>query len=863
MTLPVELIFPQLQSALSSHHRVVLQAPPGAGKSTCLPLLLLRSGHYSADYKIVMLEPRRVAARQIAQFLAKQLNEPVGKTIGLSMRGESKTSAGTVVHIVRDGVMVKQLQADPELQDIGLIIFDEFHERALQTDLALALALDAQVLNEQVRLLIMSATLDIIPLSEALGAAVVQSQGRQYPVDIHYISSSLMPRVEEVSKAVLVALQQHDSSILVFLSGVGEIKQVQRLLAPQLDDNVQCCPLYGGLSIAQQSMAIAPAAIGQRKVVLATNIAQTSLTIEGVDVVVDSGVEKISVYQPKLSSEQLLRQHTSLASAQQRAGRAGRLRAGHCYRLGSAEQYQRRREHDVAEIERVNLAALLLEVQGWGSDIQDLFWLTAPSETAIGIAKSELIQLGYWQKNEQGKISPTPLASFYQSYSMDLYLAKVLWLIIHKDLSSDLAISQQELLQTACVVIAYLEAGIRSNQLDLVESLLSMNSNDWSVVEANKLRLERLVASALPTKMANIGRSVSYQQCLQHLDTEIIGLLLSFAYPHRIAKKQGKQWKMSNGSGARFFADTEAAQSELILVLDFNRHQQTYYIQHYVALNIAQLKQYHPSLFIEQEHFGWSQNKQQPYKTKQQKIGELVLTETALPLKMSSSDWQRLWKDYIQDQYRFDDEGSDGSDKLGLGFNTKECQSLMARFHLAKDYYSQYINNQNESVNWPDWSVSALINNLDLWLIPHLSHVRNAQQLLAVNLAPLLWQTLNWDVQQLIEQYCPTHFVTPAKQKKKIDYQHQPPKLSVKLQEMFGQPLSPSICNGKLHLLIELLSPAQRPLQLTQDLSTFWENGYQDVKKEMRGRYPKHPWPDDPTTSVATHRTKARSHKSS
>ena len=817
-TLPVVEIFGQLQDTLNHHSRVVLQAPPGAGKSTLLPLLLMQSGNYGPSNQIIMLEPRRVAARQIARYLAQQLGEPVGQSIGLKMRGESKVSQNTVLTIVTDGVMVRHLQSDPELHDVGLLIFDEFHERALQTDLALALSLDAQELNESVNVLIMSATLDLDNLSTSLDAPIVKSEGRQFPVDVRYVPSDVYPKLEQIIGVIKRALSEHSSSVLVFLSGVSEIKRVQQHIEPFLDENTECFPLYGALSIEAQSLAIRPAKSGSRKLVLATNVAQTSLTIEGVDVVVDAGIEKVMVYQSKTASEKLVSQPVSIASSVQRMGRAGRLRPGVCYRMGTKQEFERRRQHDVAEIERVDLAQLLLEVSLWGAEFDQLFWATQPSASLLKAGQEKLQELGFWHKT---KCTPTELARNYQNAATDLRLSRML--LLAKQRESQAPTENKGLVATACLVAGFLEEGGRQQEANL--SLILSEPASY-LIKALTPRVSRLYRQLMNASWSKAD-----------MVSDHLPLIFALAFPDRIGKKQGKRWKLSNGTAVDFHPDQIQPNTQMILVVDYSSSRHGQYIQSYLPLEVKELQELMPELFREQVAVGWSEVKSQPQKSRQTRIGQLMVQEQVLPLKFSDAEWQAIWLDYIRTK-----------GLKAIGWNEQACETLRAKLALVTECLTEF--------DWPDWSELERLGSLDTWLAPYLHDVRNASQLKQLNLAEILLNELDWSLQQALQEACPSHYLTPAGNKAKIDYLGPQPKLSVKLQEMFGEPITPAICQGKRPLLIELLSPARRPLQVTQDLANFWQNAYQQVKKEMKGRYPKHPWPDDPVSSIATNKTK-------
>lgn len=814
MSLPIDDIFESLLSSVRVESRTILQAPPGAGKSTRLPLLLLQSGFYSNQRQIIMLEPRRVAARQIAHYLAQQLNESVGESVGLVMRGERKVSNKTALTIMTDGVFVRMLQDDPELAGISLVIFDEFHERALMADLGLALALESQMLNESLKLLIMSATLDSEQLASSLDANIIVSQGRQFPIEVKYVSGNTIPTTEDILRAISQAWSEQTSSILVFLPGIKEIKQLQEWLEEKQWPNCQVLPLYGGLSIQQQVQAIAPSPKGFRKIVLATNIAQTSLTIEDVDTVVDAGVERIVSWNNKFQQEVLSKQLISKAAAIQRAGRAGRLRAGVCYRIGEASQFERRREFDVAEIERVELTELLLEVKLWGSEFDDLYWQSIPPQSLLDSAKNKLLRLAFLSNQTSG-LKLTQHAQNYAKYGVGIRFTKMM-------AQAEAAKNETTICSTA-LLIAYLE--VSPNKAGNLLSVLhnNMGPQTTQIVSRAEILVKRMGGTRFDKLLVD--------------DQEII-VALSYGYADRIAMKKGKQWKVADGSGGQFPLHAVEPNQTLLFVCQANVSDKGQYISSYVPFELAMLEQSSIELVESEDVVIWSEQKQGPQKLRQQKLNKLVLSEQVLPLEITQQDWQRLWCDYI----------------VKTGWSIWKGDSIAA--FLKK---LQLIAEHVQDFNVPKWSADSLLEELraeDNWLTPYLSHVKQVKQLAEIDIVHCLLQRLEWNIQQKIQTLCPSHYQTPAGHNRVIDYASSPPKISVKLQEMFGEPESPAICQGNVKLQIELLSPAQRPLQITQDLHHFWKNAYIEVKKEMKGRYPKHPWPDDPVNFVATTKTK-------
>jgi len=814
MALPIENIFSQFHQALKQNRRVILQAPPGAGKSTLLPLLLLKTGLYNPNFQIVMLEPRRVAAYQIATYLASQLGETVGQSVGLKMRGESKVSKNTVLTIVTDGTMVRQIQSDPELEHVGLILFDEFHERSLQADLALALALEVQDLNESLKLVVMSATLDLEQLSKELDAPIVASEGRQYPVDIHYVSAALIPSLEDIFSAIKLALTDQSSSILVFLPGISEIKRLQERLEPFESDNLECLPLYGGLSLKEQTKAIQPCSEGRRKVVLATNLAQTSLTIDGVDVVVDAGIEKQVEHDFDLAIDKLVTQPISIASATQRAGRAGRLRPGVCYRLGSKETFERRRAHDVAEIERANLAPTLMELALWGSRFEDLFWLSKPRENALNRAYEVLFELGFL-KPERQQVRVTELGQAYGDLQLSLRACKMFFELQHRAFAK-----QGDWLPSAAKLASLLELNTRISG-DLEHGFKTLSSKDKVQLEQTERRL-----------LSKLGISSKPLQ-----GGEPLAVILALTYPDRIASKQNKRWKMANGAQVGFAPNMSEPKSEFIVVSHLNSSGKGHFVQAYLPISRTVLEQYLPDLIVQKECLFWSDELQKPSKVANTQIGKLVLDSKPLPLELSDAQWQEIWCDYLR---------RNGLDSIGS--NSDVHKQFCNRLELAQKHLP--------TIGWPLVNEGELLRTLETWLAPYLNGIKQLKQLKQLQISDILFTAMDWQMQKTLNEVCPEFYTTPAGNRARIDYGSETTKISVKLQEMFGQPASPTICGGTVPIAIELLSPAKRPLQITKDLAHFWQNGYVMVKKEMKGRYPKHPWPDDPLTAIATNKTK-------
>ncbi len=563
------------------------------------------------------------------------------------------------------------------------------------------------------------------------------------------------------------------------------------------------------------------AAEAKRKVVLATNIAQTSLTIEGIDVVVDAGTERVNTLNVKTGSEQLITQPISIASAVQRMGRAGRLKPGVCYRLGSKEVFERRRKHDTAEIERVDLSQLLLEVSLWGAKFEDLFWLSEPEPALIKMAEQSLEQLGYWHRTSTG-VKHSELVNSFQQYGLGLRYSKML--------SFAKQDGAKELISTAALLACFLEQRQVQASANLAEQLEYISAKDWQ---------------KLASEFNRIGQRVGIKS-LQRSDinVDLLGKLLLWAYPDRIAKKQGKRWKMANGFSVEFHSSQVEPKAEFIIVAGINSSEYGHFIQSYTEVEFTQIEELETQLIQESEVTLWSEQKQAPQRVLQTQIGSLVIAEKVLPLELTEQDWQNVWCSAIAQK--------------GLSVLEQDdvITSTLNKFALARD--------NSRSQDFPHLDKPALLSQLqteDNWLAPYLGTIRKLADLKKLNIADILLSTLSWEQQQELAQLCPEHYQTPAGNKRKINYLTEQPKLSVKLQEMFGEPASPAICDNKVAITLELLSPAQRPLQVTQDLANFWNNAYVEVKKEMKGRYPKHPWPDDPVNFVATTKTKRQLNK--
>ncbi|WP_394167579.1 ATP-dependent helicase HrpB [Photobacterium piscicola] len=822
--LPIDDVLATLFTALANHTQIILKAPPGAGKSTRLPLALLETNTIVG--RIIMLEPRRLAARNIASYLAQQLGERVGQTVGLRVRGETKVSAQTRLEIVTEGVMTRMLQHDPELAGIGLIIFDEFHERSIHADTALALAIEVQqALRDDLQLLVMSATLDQTALAQLLPtAAYVESQGRCFPVEYRYQHVN-DPRdvIEQMAIAINQLLVQETGSILAFLPGVGEIKRLAQALAARLsNNNINICPLYGQLPIEQQQQAINPAPIGQRKVVLATNIAETSLTIEGIRLVVDSGFERIALWEPKTGISRLQQVRIAQSSAEQRAGRAGRLEAGICLRMYSEELLQRQPATPQPEILRSDLTALAMELVQWGChDPQDLQWLDVPPMIALQQSQQLLQQLG--AIDERGQ--QTPRGQVMQTIGADPRHGAIL------AFAQQAAHQQQDLTiaTTAAMLVALLEDPPRGiDNPDLAFQLHLLETKKLTRSHAYLQRAQQHLTTLAVSK--NIPLKVNNHWAV---------ILLAVGFPDRIAQSRTDdgRYQLANGQGVVLDSSQSLASQPLLVVADVVKTRQgDSRIFSAIAADVSVLQQTLPLLFTECDWLDWDDKKGRLSAEHRVYCGKLIVARS-----LAATPDPALASEALLNAVK----------RKGLSVLnwTEKANALLIRGRSANEWLPE--------LGLPALDEASLLSNAEQWLLPYLNGMTTLKGLQKVNLVAALEAYIGWNQKQQLDQLLPTHYQVPTGSNIAIRYQpQQQPVLAVKLQEMFGEPTTPTIANGKVALVLELLSPAQRPLQITQDLAGFWSGSYKEVQKEMKGRYPKHPWPDDPANHIPTRKIK-------
>ncbi|WP_315288236.1 ATP-dependent helicase HrpB [Ectopseudomonas oleovorans] len=841
-TLPIDSLLPVLRDALSARHEVVLEAPPGAGKTTRVPLALL-DAPWLAGQTILMLEPRRLAARAAAERLASELGERVGETVGYRIRLDSKVGPNTRIEVVTEGILARRLQDDPALDGVGLVIFDEFHERSLDADLALALTLNGRAMfrgadsgEAPLKVLLMSATLEGERLSALLGdAPVLRSEGRMFPVDIRW-SAPFQPG-EWIEPRVLQTVQQaladEPGSLLVFLPGQAEIRRVAEQLGEALSgrDDILLCPLHGELELSAQRAAIEPAPAGKRKVVLATNIAETSLTIDGVRVVVDVGLARVPRFDPASGMTRLDTQRISRASATQRAGRAGRLQPGACYRLWSQAQHEQLSAYSGAEILQADLSGLALQLLRWGVTPQELSWLDVPPPAAYAQALDLLGRLG--ALDERGALNAHGQAMAelpsHPRIAHLLLRGRALGL---GALACDLAalLSERDIL--------------RGGGADL-HSRLTLLSGESRAARSAQGGVQR--ARQLAKQFHGLIKNRPVTQAVSDPEhPRWLGCLLAFAYPDRIAQQRragGADYRLANGRAAQFGEADALMKHEWLVVADLGSRQGQREERIYLAADLD------PALFVGElaeqlqtlEVLDWDEREGVLRAERQRKVGELVLERQAL----ATLDEQARCRALV---------GLVRRKGLELLPWTPELRQWQARVALLRELDMQ----QQGQSEWSDLSDTALLASLDQWLTPYLGKVNRLSHFTNLDLPSILQTLLPWPLPQRLDELAPRALSVPSGSRIAIDYTENPPVLAVRLQELFGLAATPRIAGGRLGLKLHLLSPARRSVQVTQDLASFWANTYLEVKKDLKGRYPKHYWPDDPLIAEPTARAKPR-----
>jgi len=841
--LPIVEALPALREALRRRACAVLEAPPGAGKSTIVPLALLDEP-WLAGHKLVMLQPRRIAARAVAARMAQIAHEPLGGLVGFRTRLETKVSAATRIEVVTEGILARMLQNDPALEGVGGVIFDEFHERNLQSDLGLALALDAQRhLRDDLRLLVMSATLDGESLSRLLGdAPIVRSEGRMFDVETHYSAAAPAqagrypePIEKRAAALTLRALEIHDGDALVFLPGAAEIRRAVEGVSAETPTGSRVLPLYGDLSAADQDAALRPAPAGTRKVVIATNIAETSLTIEGVRIVVDAGLERRVRFDPVSGMDRLETVRISRASADQRRGRAGRTAPGVCYRLWTESQQIALAPQAPAEMLEADLAPLALELACWGTqDAASLAWLDPPPPTTLAQARELLVRLEALDTRGQVTESGRRMARLGVHPRLAHMILRGARLD-HGSLACEMAalLAERDPLRSS--------GNVRDPDLrHRLDVLHGASPPPGLSVDPGALQRVKRAAQQIERQAARVTDGVGSRRPGLARD-EAAGLLLAFAYPDRIGQSRGHEggrYLFSGGRGGVLPGPSALARSGFIVAADLDAGEREARIFLAAPLSRALLEQHLGHLVQEVEEVAWDARTQAVVAHRVRRLDALVLDDT--PLRNVPAEATRSAM-------------REGIRQLGLGALpwTRDLEQWRARVALLRANLPP-----DQAAEWPDVSDEALLTHLDDWLAPWLDGVTRKDHLARVDLRGALHGLLDWNRQRQLDEWMPTHLAVPSGSRIVIDYQGGVPKLSVRLQEVFGLMESPRVANGRVPVTMELLSPARRPVQVTQDLASFWARTYPEVKKELKGRYPKHYWPDDPYSAQPTRKVR-------
>jgi ATP-dependent helicase HrpB len=826
--LPIDAVLADLAAALRASPNAVLVAPPGAGKTTRVPLALLDEP-WTQGGKLIVLEPRRLAARGAANRMAQTLGERVGDTVGLRVRLGSKIGPKTRIEVVTEGVFARMILDDPALDGVAAVLFDEFHERSLDADFGLALALDAQGgLREDLRILVMSATLDGARVAKLLGdAAVIESQGRAFPVETRYRGRDPLKRIEDqVTDAVLQALNEQSGSLLVFLPGQGEIRRVEERLRERIRDaSVEIAPLYGALDQAEQDRAILPAPAGRRKIVLATAIAETSLTIEGVRVVIDSGLARVPVYEPDIGVTRLETRRVSRAAADQRRGRAGRTEPGICYRLweeagtGALEAFAR------PEILSADLAPLLLDCAAWGvSDPSSLAFLDPPPQPALKEARSLLASLG--ALDADGRITADGKA--LQALPLPPRLARMVVTAArlgHANAAADLA---------AILV----ERGLGGDMIDLAERLERFGRERGGRAADMRRLSEGWARSAGQAKTPAQGVRLSP------------GFLLALAYPDRVAKARNPgsgQYLLANGRGAALEPSQRLAREPWLVVAEMTGAAQQARIMAATAITEEEVLRLvseglAPLGLDERTETSFDRSARALRARAIRRYGALTLSERPLPAAATAENAETLAK---------------GIAALDIGLLpwTKAQMQLRERCGFLR----QAVQMAGGDNPWPDLSDTGLAASPENWLAPHLVGRASLAAIEPGDLDSALAECLPWDLKRRLDSEAPTHFAAPTGSNLAVDYAAEAgPTISVRVQELYGLSTHPALAGGRVPLVLELLSPGHKPIQITRDLPGFWRGSWSAVKSEMKGRYPRHLWPDDPAAALPTTRAKPR-----
>ena len=829
-SLPIDEILPELKATLGSQVNAVLVAPPGSGKTTRIPLALLEE-EWLKGQRIIVLEPRRLAARTAARYMAQLLGEKVGQTVGYRVRLDTCIGSKTRIEVITEGVLTRMLQADQGLNGIGLIIFDEFHERSIHADLGLALTLETQaILREDLRLLVMSATLAAEPVAAMLrNAPLIYGKGQVFPVATHYLERHSEEGVEaSIVRTILSALTNSSGDILVFLPGAGEIRRVQAgLTASGIARYAQVAPLYGALSIAAQDAAILPSPAGERKVVLATSIAETSLTVEGIRTVVDSGLMRVPRYSPRTGLTSLETIRVSRSAADQRRGRAGRLGPGMCYRLWTKQEDHYLESNTTPEVLSSDLTPLVLELAAWGvASPTQLRWLDLPPEPAFLQARQLL-----------GK-----LAALEEGGAITKHGRQMLQTGLHPRLAHMVLMSAElGLGGIACELAAILSERdcLRSSDSDLRLRLETIHN-----LAAAKVSPKRMVtqdsdkAVCLRIKQESDRLKQEFGN-LASCSADIVycGLLLAFAYPDRIGQQRGGgKFLLESGRGAIVVGKQLVANADYIVAASLEGQGTESRIFLAAPIEIEQIRTHFAQQIVNETTISWDGAAQAVRARVYERLGSLIVKVSPCLKPKPADILGALLSGIVQ-------EG------LAILPWTRAARQLRERLLFIHHWQA----------GWPDVTDEVLLSTLDTWLGPYAYGLTSQAELAQLNLAAILENMLTWEQRKELAEYAPTHLIVPSKQHISIDYSKPDcPMLAVRLQEMFGLQETPCVARGKVRLTLKLLSPARRPVQVTQDLASFWRTTYFEVKKDLMGRYPKHFWPDNPLAATPTNRVRLK-----
>lgn len=814
--LPIHAVLPELGAALRTHTRVVLEAPPGAGKTTAVPLALL-TAPWLAGQRMLLLEPRRIAARSAAAWMAAQLGEPVGETVGYRIRFEARVSSRTRIEIVTEGILTRMLQDDPMLDGVGLLIFDEFHERHLHGDLALALALDAQAgLREDLRLLVMSATLDGERLASWLDAARVRSAGRSFPVDLQYLPPRREEKIElALARAVQQVLPVSTGSVLCFLPGKREIERARGLLegalAHSADRAIDVLPLHGELPIEEQVRAVRPDPAGLRRVILATNVAESALTVPDVRVVIDSGLARVPRFDPGAGFSHLVTSRIAQSSATQRAGRAGRLAPGICVRLWASDQ--RLEAQTRPEMLQADLAGLALELAAWGSAA--LRFLDPPPPGPLAQARELLRALG----------------ALAQDHTITARGRRLLQSGVHPRLGAMIEGGRQAPERARVALLLAL-----LDQRDVLHGEAARDVDWWPRVQLAQRAPSGQLRAALGQWRRRVGADADAAPFAQPHE---VGDLLALAFPDRIARLQaGSRYQLANGRGARLFDDASLRGQPWLVVSDLDGEGADARIRRAAAVDPEVLQRHWPQRFAHVRQLRFDADSRAVVALEEQRFDRLVLTSRVVPAGAGAETTATLLSGIR----------ALGLDALPFAESAREWR---LRTLALKDWLPD--------LDLPAVDDAALLDHLEDWLGPFVEGRTRLAQLDPQTLDQALRSRYSHTQRQIVETQAPVRLTVPSGMERRLDYAPgQPPVLAVKLQELFGLADTPRIAQGRVPVLLHLLSPAGRPIQVTQDLRGFWDRTYPEVKKELKGRYPRHPWPDDPWSAPATARAKPR-----